>query len=343
MSELLGETVVDPELYPWVMPDFSTTTENDQVVASVVMMGALQKYFEFGFELACGIPSVTLLGVKEDWMKLLERVEKIPNLGAEAGQFHGLLKPVLGYFVRTFDEPEGAEVKSFWSRVADKRSYGSGPNYLSGWITAFCFWDADGKLLYTLRGKPTLGPEGPRLGAPSTGCDLDGTLYHCLDIKMIPPGSASVPVTVNDHGTFYQTAMVAGSMGIRVSSSGERLDESSEHAKMKMVKVSEKVWVPERIPWTASEPTGEPGLDSLQPEVGWIMYEKVEENEVDEEELESKVGLDGDDQLKNNKVKETKSVSASLVRRMCGKGWDGLKRGEMFTRSGIRADKVKEN
>lgn len=47
MSDLLSKNVNDPDLHPWIMPAFSTTTDNDMVVASVIMMGALQKYFSY--------------------------------------------------------------------------------------------------------------------------------------------------------------------------------------------------------------------------------------------------------------------------------------------------------
>lgn len=68
MSGLLSKNVNDPELHPWIMPAFSTTTDQDRVVASVMMMGALQKYFSYGMGILCALPSVTLLGEKCDWV-----------------------------------------------------------------------------------------------------------------------------------------------------------------------------------------------------------------------------------------------------------------------------------
>lgn len=88
-------------------PNFSTTTKKDVVVASICLMGALQKYYGYDVQVGCGLPSVTLLGEKEDWMKLLQRIEFIPRLGSKPTIFHSLLKPVLKNFVRSFDEPTG--------------------------------------------------------------------------------------------------------------------------------------------------------------------------------------------------------------------------------------------
>lgn len=47
MTDMIEENVVDPELRTWIMLSFSTTTLSDKVVAAVLMMGALQKYFKY--------------------------------------------------------------------------------------------------------------------------------------------------------------------------------------------------------------------------------------------------------------------------------------------------------
>jgi len=196
------------------MPQFTTTTETDTVVASVLMMGALQKYFSYGARMACGIPSVTLLGVKEDWQTLLESLEKLRVLGNEPTQFYALLKPVLTRFVRTFDDPESDNIEDFWSRIAHE-SCGSGSHRISGWITAFSFWDQDGKSLYAPHGEPP---------AHQALLRLDETVYHTVEMSRIPAGWTSVPLKIDDNGNLYETTMVAGSVAIRVSASGGSLD-----------------------------------------------------------------------------------------------------------------------
>jgi hypothetical protein len=90
---------------------------------------------------------------------------------------------------------------------------------------------------------------------------LDGVKYHRIDIKKIPSGSASVPVKVDDNGTKYDTKMVAGSFGIQATSSGQKTDSGQDHAN------------PWNKDYTPAKGTGEPGLDSLQPATGWLMYE----------------------------------------------------------------------
>ena len=293
MGKLMASHVVDPELYPWIMPSFSTTTSTDTVVASIIMMGALQKYFAYGFGLTCGIPTVTLLGVREDWQEILHRLEKLPNLGAEAAQFYTLLKPVLTHMVSTFDSPDSAETKAFWRMIADQSS-GSGPFYLSGWITAFCFWNQDGKSLYAPRGEPPSGPvEIQGFNSRAPGCNLDGTLYHRVDLDAIPSGHSAVPVKLDDNGDLYDTIMVAGSMGIRANSSGEPL-------------ASETSTTDDSAPQASSR------LDSIQAESGWFMFERVGEPEQTDAEVGKVKPQSSDRTIKPWDKQGVKSASALI-------------------------------
>lgn len=61
MTHLIAENVKDASLREWIMPSFTTTTMQDEIAASIIMMGTMQKYFVYMCEETCGIPSVTLL------------------------------------------------------------------------------------------------------------------------------------------------------------------------------------------------------------------------------------------------------------------------------------------
>ncbi|KAL0577013.1 hypothetical protein V5O48_004987 [Marasmius crinis-equi] len=254
MTHLIQKNVLDPDLRSWVIPDFSTTTPNDRVVASVLMMGTLQKYFSYRMTLICGIPSVTLKGERSDWETLLERISKVEVLGEEPKQFVALLKPIMRHFVASFDDPDSEQVQRFWERIAHQTG-GSGPYYLSGWITAFCFWSHEGKSLYGN------GPQGPptleAFAGHRAGCEIDEVLYHRVDTDDIPAGFASVPVKVDDNGDVFETNMVAGLMGIEASSTEEVL-EGGPNA------------------------VDGPGQDTICPASGWFMYRTETEEQKEE-------------------------------------------------------------
>jgi len=67
VDEQIIKAIKDPSMVDWILPNFSTTTANDRVVASISLMATLYNFFDYGIETSCGIPNVTMLGTPEDW------------------------------------------------------------------------------------------------------------------------------------------------------------------------------------------------------------------------------------------------------------------------------------
>ncbi|KAI0777923.1 hypothetical protein BC629DRAFT_1594648 [Irpex lacteus] len=215
MTGEMDKFIVDRSFKEWILPRFSTTSKNDTVVAAVTMMATLKQCFSYTFELRCGIPRVTLEGEKTDWEEILRRAAKLKEYGKETAAWYTLLEPVLARFVRAFDAPEAEENLNFWQRVAHINNNGSGPDYLSGWITAFCAFDADGKWI----GSP-IDEEGKMsLNGYDEVLTLDGTPYHEIATNKIPLGHSAVDVLLDDNGELFDTAMVAGLVTTRISDS----------------------------------------------------------------------------------------------------------------------------
>lgn len=217
ISYLIEESVVDLESREWMMPAFTTTTKHDTVIASILMMGAMQKYFDYKCSIDCGLPSVTLLGEKVDWELILRKLEKLKTFGEEPTQFYELLKPVVSRFVQSFDQPTSPDTIDFWQRIAHFIAGGSGPCYYSGWITAFCFWDEKGKCMYQKGLSATTLSEDP---SEVKRLRLDGVDYHRVEYDEVPPGYTSMTVKIVDNGIDIDAMMVGGSVGIKASSSG---------------------------------------------------------------------------------------------------------------------------
>jgi hypothetical protein len=192
---MIEENIIDPSLREWFMPAFTTTTKSDQATASIIMMSTMQKYFSYGCGLHCGLPSVTLQGQKQDWEKMLSRLERLKSFGEGPKMWYELLKPVFMKFVETFDAPESATIQDFWQKIVHRSGGGSGPTYLSGklllyqiiiigllmlllgWITAFCFWDGQGKCFHKPGQNPPPGDTMGRLGRTPI-LSIDGARYH---------------------------------------------------------------------------------------------------------------------------------------------------------------------
>ena len=270
MSELMEKRVVNLDLRNWIMPAFTTTTASDEVVAAIIMMGSMQKYFSYQFTLRCGIPSVTLLGEREDWALMVTKLAQLAHLGDEPARFAQLRRPVLNNFVASFDNPGSPDTMSFWSKCADRRGGGSGPTYLTGWISVFCFWDNDGKLLCP----EAILPEcSPGFQARNTEFGLDQALSRLIDTDKVPLGYVSVPVTVNNLGHKFDAVMLAGLIGIQATSSGVMLDGSGGHSYERNLSYFVDDYY-QMMPCNPVIPTGETGLDSIQPVSGWLFYEK---------------------------------------------------------------------
>ncbi|KAF8135764.1 hypothetical protein EV363DRAFT_1551847 [Boletus edulis] len=219
MSEAVQENVVDPELRSWMLPAFSTTTRTDLVATASVMLGTVKEYFTFRIMLLCGIPRVTLLGEKQDWEAILDRIEKLKEFGSDAMAWYRLLRPVLSRFLRAFDEPHHPDNLDFWNKVADLERLGSGPTWLSGWITAFMMFDEKGKWM------------GDANKEEEKELVLDGVAYPLLDSEAVPAGYAQVDVElqVGEDGDVNPTILVAGFIGTRIQSSGdETLSETGK-------------------------------------------------------------------------------------------------------------------
>ncbi|KAJ3479240.1 hypothetical protein NLG97_g8369 [Lecanicillium saksenae] len=223
MADKIGENVKDPELRDWVMPSFSTTTDVDCAVGGVLFMGAMQSYFEYTCMLTCGLPSVTLLGEVADYRDILKRLDMLDRLGQEPAAMAQLLRPVLEHMILTFTEGRSPRVVAFWNKIVSRHDLGSGSPYISGWLTAFCFWNPEGKKQggYHPRDMfPYLGVTDPEddLSETSPNWLLCNTIYPEIDISDIPPGSASVPVLVNDNGEEFKCTMVAGLVAVQAAS-----------------------------------------------------------------------------------------------------------------------------
>nr|RBQ97115.1 hypothetical protein FVER53263_14007 [Fusarium verticillioides] len=270
LAGLVSKNVKDPELGDWVMPSFSTTTDTDRVVASVLFMGAMQKYFSYGMCLTCGIPSVTLLGEISDWEAILTRLDRLHQLGKEPAEFAEMLRPILKHMIMSFEKPEDAKVKRFWNTIATRNSMGSGTDYITGWITAFCFWDEEGKPKYR-----------------SQTDVLAGVAYPSVDIDKVPLGVASVPVEINDNGNIISSKMVAGSFGIQATTMTQdnSIEETSSTRDGLRTRLNSYVDFQQE----STEATGsDPELNAIQPLSGWLMYEDESKEAIEAREKERK-------------------------------------------------------
>lgn len=195
-----------PWLRDWIVPDFTTTTADDVMTSNILMMGLMKTYFRYIGDVVCGLPSVTLLGEKEDWEKLEARLERLSEFGAEPDEYRGRLTPILQRFVQSFDEPDSEEIRQFWNQIvfaSHSDICGVAPMEVSGWITGFLFWDDKGRR-WGQRAKP--------------GVTINGIAYGKHDIRTLPVGYARAPFIMIDFDGMaeFPAFVAAGTLGKRM-------------------------------------------------------------------------------------------------------------------------------
>mmetsp|Transcript_48118 Transcript_48118/g.113550 ORF Transcript_48118/g.113550 Transcript_48118/m.113550 type:complete len:431 (+) Transcript_48118:127-1419(+) len=234
MVDEISKNIKDPSLREWFLPGFSTSTPTDKICASVACMSALQNYFEYRVCLCCGIPHVTLMGTVDDWILLRSKIERLAEFDLQdklMTQWLGFLRPICDNFVLS---AQGNPNVSFWDHVCCHVGGGSGPSYLSGWITAFTIFSTKGDWQGN-RAAVASGHEQPHAGGGAAGSKTLSALYGALKsgkkamVNAVSPQSAvtfpqwpkidtndlnhnqlSVPMTIDDNGTEYMSTLFAG-------------------------------------------------------------------------------------------------------------------------------------
>jgi len=216
VDEQIVHNIKHPSIAAWLLPSFSTTEPNDRVVAAVSLMATLQAYFEYKFCLCCGLPRVTLLGAPEDWEALRAKLDRLLEFDLEdkrMQEWYNMLAPVVDELVQS--AKGRPDIRSFWDRICSHVGGGSGPTYLSGWITVFAVFTEKGEWQGSVRSVQD--------GGITVHSD-----WPIIDTSDLPIGALSVPVLVDDNGTEYNTQMLAGQFGFNVVSEGVGIQPRSD-------------------------------------------------------------------------------------------------------------------
>lgn len=174
----------------WILPHFTTTNKNDRTVGSMIMMSAFQAFFTYKIHLRCGIPNVTLLGEPSDWENIRKRIELLSTYDIGKSKlmttWKNILVPILDQFITA---SRGSIDLSFWDRICSHIPGGSGPSYISGWITAFTCFGIEGNW----QAKMVTGESWPR-----------------IDTNEVNIGFISVPFDLDDNGVEYKAMFFSG-------------------------------------------------------------------------------------------------------------------------------------
>lgn len=119
------------DLYDFFVPNFSTTTPVQTTVYQITLLESYKKKFSYVGETGCGIPQITIMGNKEDWIWIFDHLSDLDKLGLT--WWGKELRPIIKEFINVFDDKINV---SFWDSIyKDAAEYGA--FYISGWIIKF--------------------------------------------------------------------------------------------------------------------------------------------------------------------------------------------------------------
>lgn len=122
-----------------IVANFSTTGMIEKAASEIVLMEAMQNYFDYRERTLCGIPEVTLLGTEDDWKNIRARAQALSEF--DLVWWTDVLDPVLEEFVRA---KKGNSNKDFWTSFY-KWNDGSGGSSVTGYVNRLFPYIKSGK------------------------------------------------------------------------------------------------------------------------------------------------------------------------------------------------------
>ncbi len=115
--------------------EFSTTGEVEKIAFQITTMSAVKKYFEYVCGTLCGIPEITIIGNKKDWVEILDKFQNLSSYGLD--WWVRKLSPILKKIIQTMD---GKVDYKFWrgifKYIPENEDSGS-VEKINGWCIQF--------------------------------------------------------------------------------------------------------------------------------------------------------------------------------------------------------------
>ncbi|KAK7000658.1 hypothetical protein R3P38DRAFT_3616534 [Favolaschia claudopus] len=231
----------DPSLREWIIPTFSTSTDDDKAVALTMVHAAAKSAMSpisipvGEIHTRHGIPRVVLEGVRGDWELLLEKLERLKQYGTPAIAWYHLLRPIIVRLAESFEGPNTHRMQDLWKWAVHREGHG-----------AFCVFSREGtwcgpelsQLVFPNRKgknrKLSLHERHSRLFWQKHTSLADHEFkedkemrYPYFTIHDLPISYAEVQVTTSQGGIEAQSLIVAGLTGVGYSSSISSTDPRS--------------------------------------------------------------------------------------------------------------------
>ncbi len=188
-SEQIRNHIGD-ENHEHIVVGFSTTGPVERAANEIVLMDAMQSYFEYEFVSVCGIPEVRLEGTADDWQRVAAGARRLGER-YDCGWWTDHLTPWLDRIAAC---AAGGDDPELWTSIYKLENRSGGP-YATGWLTK----------LFPYLGSGKKGTRRATLGEPPPG-----TYYFGVTTDEWPGSLSIAPLTWQYHGDQIAMEFLAG-------------------------------------------------------------------------------------------------------------------------------------
>ncbi len=193
-----------------LLPAFSTTGFVERAATEIVLLDAMQSYFEYEFHSLCGIPEIKLEGTVFDWQELLKRTRGLAEFGLK-----WWIKPLIPILEQFINAMQGKPDKRFWQSMYKFNDESGGP-YITGWITAFFPYLKDRKTGKVSQQNHWLIQGGRQLQELLYPVENDSDrFHHGFTTERFPSGLAKAPFRWQYFESSYKMEFLGGFVGVR--------------------------------------------------------------------------------------------------------------------------------
>lgn len=125
------EQTINGKLYSSVVLDFSTSTKKEINAFQIAFMDSMSNYFDYEFMSLCGIPEIEIKGTIEDYIKIIDALEKLKIYNLD--WWINKVTPSLNKIIQTL---KGENNTDFWNSIYKENNESGGP-FITGWIADF--------------------------------------------------------------------------------------------------------------------------------------------------------------------------------------------------------------
>lgn len=172
-----------------ITSDFSTTSQVELIASQITLMESVRSYFEYiVYNMACGIPSITLKGTPDDWRHVLYKTNQLKRYGLD--HWTESLEPILTEFIHS---AEGCPNQKFWQSMIKRQQVNKlkggacspdKPTEIDGWVLKF-FPDENGETLDFVPHSKNMPSEYARVGIKYRVLDpVQGTVISEIPMEL---------------------------------------------------------------------------------------------------------------------------------------------------------------